>query len=315
MRVLLSDLFEYETGNLSALELTEEGDTPLIYGTTKNNGVIKLVKIDEDSKVFEPPLITVSYLGTAFVQRTNFTTSVVDKSNITVLKPKEEICIEALYYYCMQINKIAKFGYSYGRRMNQKQLNKLYLDAYKGNYPLENITNYLPANVKNKLHKSEFSNITAMSILDVFSISKGDGAYLESLESGNTPLISATSFNNGIAGNVDAAPLFKKGTITIERIKSTAFVQLQDYLTVPDDIYVLTPRKGMGLAELYLYCFLIRRESWKYSYGRKLTQKRLENIILHLPLDSKGNVDSKSIMSIFSQSYGNEIVSNIYERA
>ncbi|WP_321323417.1 restriction endonuclease subunit S [Thiomicrorhabdus sp.] len=315
MKILISELFEYQTGNLPALELTEPGDIPLIYGTTKNNGVIKLVKIDKDSKVFKPPLITVSYLGTAFVQRTTFTTSVVDKSNITILKPRKDMPIEALYYYCMQINKIAEFGYSYGRRMNQKQLNKLYLNKYETPFPLEDIGNYLPCNVDTSLASCSFSKMREHSILELFDVSKGGGGYLESLDAGDTPLISATSYNNGVIGSVNAAPLFKKGTITIERIKSTAFVQLQDFLTVPDDIYVLTPKKKMELAELYFYCYLIRRESWKYSYGRKLTQKRLENIIFHVPLDDTENIDSNAIVKMFKKSYGNEITSSIYRRA
>lgn len=315
MKILLSELFDYETGNLPALELTDDGDVPLVYGTTKNNGVIKLVKVDGNAKLFGPPLITVSYLGTAFVQRTKFTTSVVDKSNITVLKPKEKMSIEALYYYCVQINKIAKFGYSYGRRMNQKQLNKLYLVRYEESSPLKDIATYLPTKEKGKVLERRFKRLKPFSILDFFIIAKGDGAYLESFDSGKTPLISATSFNNGVAAKVDAEPIFKKGSITVERIKSTAFVQLEDFLTVPDDIYILSPIKAMSLPELFMYCYLIRREAWKYSYGRKLTQKRLEKIVIHIPLDESGSIDFTIISSLFSRAYGSEVVSSIYSHA
>ena len=81
MKIKLNKLFSYSTGNLPALDLTEDG-------------VIKLVKVYENTKVYKPPLITVSYLGNAFVQVTEFTTSVVDKSNITVLIPREKMSLE-----------------------------------------------------------------------------------------------------------------------------------------------------------------------------------------------------------------------------
>ena len=60
------DLFNFETGQLPALEKTESGTIPLVYGTQYNNGIVKFVEIENDEQIFQPPLITVSYLGTGF---------------------------------------------------------------------------------------------------------------------------------------------------------------------------------------------------------------------------------------------------------
>lgn len=307
MKVKLNKLFSYSTGNLPALELTEEGTVPLVYGTTKNNGIIRLVKIYENTKVYKPPLITVSYLGTAFVQVTEFTTSVVDKSNITVLIPKEKMCLEELYYYAYQINSIGKFGFNYGRRMNQKQLDKMYLNKYEGSLTELNFDILdglkVPYNNSNVVG-IDVKKMVYMSLGDLFYVEKGTGDYKENYESGKVPLISATTMNNGIISYVSAKPLFKAGSITVERIKGTAFVQLKDYITVPDDINVLKPKKEMSLEVLYYCCFLIRRESWKYSYGRKVTPTRLKQMQLLMPVNKDGEIEYEILERYMRQHYG-----------
>lgn len=307
--MLLNELFDYQTGNLPALELTEDGDVPLVYGTTRNNGIIKLVKVDQDTKIFNPPLITVSYLGTAFVQTIPFTTSVVDKSNITVLVPKVKMSLDELYYYSFQINKIAKFGFNYGRRMNQRQLNKMVLLPYRGKVLDIKIKEMLPKKV-NKIGIPTTVEFKEFSINNFFSIIKGNGQYRESYDKGNTPLISATTFNNGIIDYVDTEAIFPKNTITVERIKGTAFVQMKEYVTVPDDISVLIPKKEMSVEELFYFAYLIRRESWRFSYGRKLSPTRLKTFNFMLPVDKKGEIDVNLIRSICNNCYGWNTVNN-----
>lgn len=304
MKIKLNKLFSYSTGNLPALELTEDGEMPLVYGTTKNNGIIKLVQIYENTKVYTPPLITVSYLGTAFVQVTKFTTSVVDKSNITVLIPRIKMTLEELYYYAYQINDIGKFGFNYGRRMNQKQLDKIYLNKYEISISelKFDILNSLQSTVsKYEVTSIDISKMVYVPLNMLFHIEKGVGDYKENYENGKTPLISATTINNGITAYVSADPTFCAGTITVERIKGTAFVQFKDYVTVPDDIYVLTPKKKISLEVVFYCCFMLRRESWKYSYGRKVTPTRIKQVQLLIP---PNEVEYKYLEGYIRQQYG-----------
>lgn len=302
----LNEIFAYETGNLPALEHTENGSVPLIYGTTKNNGVIKLVSVYEDTKVYNPPLITVSYLGTAFVQTTKFTTSVVDKSNITILLPREKISIEELYFYCFQINKIANFGFNYGRRMNQKQLNKIKLIEFD-----PSIHKFLNLNLKSRLPSKQIVaelpsslNIKEYPLTKFFKIVKGKGLYKYQYEPGSTPLVSATSFNNGILENVDTEPTFTSYSITVERIKGNAFVQLKPYATIPDDISVLIPIRDLRVSTLFYFAYLIRNESWRYSYGRKFSPTRLKNLVTKIPVLDNNELDEDSIEQFCKNSYG-----------
>lgn len=309
MNILLSDLFDYDTGNLPALELTEDGPIPLVYGTTRNNGVIKMVKVYDDTKVFTEPLITVSYLGTAFVQTNMFTTSFVDKSNITILRPKETMSLTELYFYCYQINKIAAFGFNYGRRMNQKQLNKISLIKFDSSEKKMaefnfNLQQYLPAKnrmVKKNVDKQDFVKFPLNSFFDVV---KGSGAYKFEYEIGKTPLVSATSFNNGILDYVDTEPTFSAKTITVERIKGNTFVQLKPYSTIPDDISVLIPKdENISIPALFYFAYIIRLEAWRYSYGRKLSPTRLKSFNLLLPVKN-GVVNFEKIDKMALQIYG-----------
>ena len=114
-------------------------------------------------------------------------------------------------------------------------------------------------------------------------------------------MISATTINNGITAYVSADPTFCAGTITVERIKGTAFVQFKDYVTVPDDIYVLTPKKKISLEVVFYCCFMLRRESWKYSYGRKVTPTRIKQVQLLIP---PNEVEYKYLEGYIRQQYG-----------
>ncbi len=130
-------------------------------------------------------------------------------------------------------------------------------------------------------------------INDFFVVKKGMGAYREQLAVGQTPLISATNFNNGVNALVEHEPIFKAPAITVERVTGQAFVQLIDFITVPDDLAVLVPRKEVSLEFLYSIASQINLTKWRYSYGRKLTPPRIENIeIQNVSLKKKVNLDS-----------------------
>lgn len=49
------------------------------------------------------------------------------------------------------------------------------------------------------------------TIDDYFHVKRGNGGYIEDLNSGSTPLISAKNTNNGIVGFVDLEPVFQIG--------------------------------------------------------------------------------------------------------
>jgi len=140
---------------------------------------------------------------------------------------------------------------------------------------------------------------------ELFEPIKGKGDYLINLERGDTPLISATNVNNGVLAYVDLKPIFKAPLTTVERVSGTAFIQLQDFVTVPDDIMILKPLKDVQNLEFLVYVSaLINKKRWKYSYGRKLSKSRLKEMRLYLPIDKEGNINYPYISEFVRSCYG-----------
>jgi hypothetical protein len=140
-------------------------------------------------------------------------------------------------------------------------------------------------------------------LTEFFDFKKGAGGYKESFDDGLTPLISATIYNNGVTAYVDSKARFSKRTITVERVGGSAFVQLTDYVTVPDDISVLVPKDDYPLSFLFIVATLIRKQSWKYCYGRKLSRSRLKLIEIPLPYNGEG-IDFDAMNLICKNTYG-----------
>jgi hypothetical protein len=282
----LTDIFTFKTGKLPALENTEVGNIPLVYGTTENNGIAKFVEVEDDSQIFAPPLITVSYLGTAFVQVIPFTTSVVDKSNIIILSPKDkEMPLEEMYFYAFQLNRIGKFGFHYGRRMGMKNLRKMMLFLPEYNLPKVDIKKLLPTIVKPK--KREIAtDYKQVPLTDLFAIHKAKSRGFKNYEEGNVPFITNGIGNNGVQGFVEPdekARVFKVDAICVSAF-CEATVQKAPFLPRGNGgsgLSVLLPKQNIDLDELLFHAAYINRMyGWKFSYGRMIKKDRLSDMRL-----------------------------------
>jgi hypothetical protein len=283
---LLTDLFDFKTGKLPALERTGEGDVPLVYGTTENNGVIKFVKVENDNQIFKPPLVTVSYLGTAFVQVLPFTTSVVDKSNIIVLSPKDMgMTLEEMYFYAFQINRIGRFGFHYGRRMGMKNLKKMNFFLSDNELPKVNIKALLPTLAKPKKVEigRDYKNVP---ITNLFTIKKAKSKGFESYEKGNVPFITNGIGNNGVQGFVtpnDTDRVFQTDSICVSAFCEVT-IQKAPFLPRGNGgsgLSILIPKKKMELDELLFHAAYINQVyGWRFSYGRMITKDRLKEMKL-----------------------------------
>ncbi|PQJ73612.1 restriction endonuclease subunit S [Polaribacter butkevichii] len=283
----INDIFDFLTGNLPALENTDEGDIPLIYGTSFNNGVIKLVEVESEENIFQPPLITVSYLGTAFVQILPFTTSVVDKSNIIILKPKNKMTLSELYFYCFQINTTAKFGFHYGRRMNMARLRKVNVLEYdKSKYETKiDIKGLLPQIQLDEYYKINLLN-KFLDINKIFDVVNAKSSGFSSYDIGEIPFISNGIMNNGIIGYVsplDTDRVFNKKGICVSAF-CEATIHNPPFLPRGNGgsgLIVLIPKKEMTHEVFVYYAAYINKYcSWRFSYGRMVTLARLKKMEL-----------------------------------
>lgn len=307
----IKELFNVSYGNVRSIKNYEKGDIPYVSSGLKNNGVLGLINTDE--KLFPKKSITIASkgsIGSCFVQPFDF---VASKDNVVVLQDRNDnlLTIEEKYVICAYINSL-NWKYSYGRTLSKTRISNIDIDIdYKGisklfNYDLI-INKIIP---KKENFEENYPNISYSNfkIEKLFDVRSGEGGYIKDFEFGVTPLISATSQNNGIATYVDSKPYFKAPAITVERVSGNAFIQLNDFITVPDDVSVLIPKFDVPLELLYYVASLINSKGWKYCYGRKLSKGRLKKIDLRLPVtNSENNIYSINydyLENFFKLQYG-----------
>lgn len=284
--MIVKKLFEFRTGKLEALEHTDSGNVPLVYGTAENNGVVKFVFVEDESYIFNPPLITVSYLGTAFVQTVPFTTSVVDKSNIIVLEPKKEMSLEELYFYCYQINKQGEYGFSYGRRMNMARLEKLNLVSFSQKYQNQ-IEKINIEKLKPIIKCPNSININTRVFVPIetyFEIINAKSHSFDVYDYGDYAFVSNGFINKGIIGYVypyDDDRVFVEPCISISAF-CEAIVQNQPFIARGNGgsgLTILKPKVAMNQGLLMEYASYINECcSWRFCYGRMVTKERLEKL-------------------------------------
>ena len=309
LRMKISDLFYITNARSKGFEDHENGDIPFVSnGLEENNGIVGFVKPLAGEKIFHKIAICVSAFCEATIQRAPFLPRGNGGSGMVVLSPKEEMTEADLYFYAAQIN-LQKWRFSFGRMVINDRLKLLEIEKSIKSYNLMKlVSNLLPNPVKKeKIENIEFSLIPLSKL---FEIKKGKGKYYENCEIGDTPLVSATGKNNGIIGHVNLAPIFKAPMITLERVLGNAFVQLEDFVTVPDDIFVLEPKNVMSIDELFYCASVLNTQKWRFNYSRKMTPIRFKKLSIAMPINKNNEIDINAIRKLVTSNYGWEPISS-----
>jgi hypothetical protein len=95
------------------------------------------------------------------------------------------------------------------------------------------------------------------------------------LPEGATPFISSGDTDNGVAGFFDIPPLYKK-VISVARTGSVGSAFYHPYsCTINSDCIVLEPKQEFSDEQMFVFVALLRKNIYRYSYGRKVTPERL----------------------------------------
>ncbi len=301
----IKNIFDVKNSRSRGYNEHEEGEIPFISNGFDNNGIVGFVKPLPNEKVFRTTAICVSAFCEATVQKAPFLPRGNGGSSLTVLLPKEEITEEEFYWYASCINA-NRWRFSFGRMVIGDRICDLTLKAVPNNLKISSVQKLIPKKLE---HSGNTMNIRfrLYPINRLFDIVKGTGKYFEDCKNGCTPLISATGRNNGIIGFVDLKPTFKAPAITIERVSGNAFVQLEDFATVPDDIFVLKPKQDFPIENFFYVATMFNRQKWRFNYSRKVTPTRFNKIKIPLPLKNKTQ-DYDYIKSIIDSTYGWDII-------
>ena len=294
--VKIKDLFEIEYGNqFDKNKMMESTDgVHFVSRSSENLGVSGLVERVSSIAPYPAGLITVTlggtYLLSAFVQPGEFYTA----QNIKVLRPRVAMTFNQKVFYCMAIGK-NRFRYtSHGREAN-KTFNDLVIPD------LNDIPDWVEG--KNLISSTKACVVMCdvefnvgqwkeFRLGDIFDIKKGQRLTKVNLTEGETPFVGAIDKNNGIRQMVDVVPNHKGNTISVNYNGSVAeaFYQPVPYWA-SDDVNVLYPRFDMtALVGLFL-CTLIRREGYRFNYGRKWHLERMVEASIRLPVTGVGEPD------------------------
>ena len=293
----LSELFNIEYGHsfdLNKLEQVSEGIN-FVSRTAKNNGVSAVVKKRQE-KPMPAGTITVSLGGSvleAFVQPMPYYTGY----HIFCLKEKISLTAQQKLFYCVCI-RANKYKYSYGRQANRtlkdllvpmledipSWVNKYDLSVFDGaNQPVSKI------NID-----FEVDNWKEFIYDDLFEIVRGRGPRKKDLDgSGKTPVITSSDSNNGLTGSTPVDPVHKGNTIGVNRNGSVAeaFYQPIPFCST-EDVHIFTPKfDGLNQYVALFLTTIIKKEKYRYSYGRKWGIERMKNSTIKFPVNSVGDLD------------------------
>lgn len=292
----LGDLFTVVYGNKFDLNKMTPGlDGVAFVGRRRDGqGISGFVEPVPGVKPFDTGLLTValggSYVLATFVQQQPFYTA----QNVAVLTPKREMSIQERLYYSMCIEANRYRYTAFGREAN-RTLRTLELPDAAPSWVDHAVVPDLPAISAPASKPTPLSDPASWSwfrLGDLFDIKRGKYIPKAQQKVGNTPTITSTSTNNGLSKFLDIDPLFKAGSITVARNGSVgeAFFQPAPFFA-SDDVHVFIPKASMSpLASMFI-CTVIRREAYRYGYGRKWSLSRMSDTQVKLPATDQGEPD------------------------
>jgi hypothetical protein len=299
----LQEIFIVRSGNgfdANKMNFVESGNIDFISRDSEYNGFIGKVAKYNDVEPFKDGLITValggSFLLSSFVQPRKFYTA----QNVAVLTPRKEMTLGEKLYYCKCIS-MNRFKYSaFGREANKTL--KLLKVPEKSPTWIEEHAIKTESDLKKPCLEQAISltNIKLHSFLfsQLFKVRKGKRIVVsKTAQEGKCPFVSAISKNNGVSNYFDLEPNAKGNTITVcytGTYIGEAYYQPCDYWGT-DNVNILEPRFDLNPYIAMFLITLIKKESFRFNYGRTWNKGRMEKSLLKLPITEDDKPDWKFI--------------------
>lgn len=305
----LHKLFDISYGN--KLDLNKMRPLPVSSGgihfvgrSSENHGVSAAVAPLKGIEPYEGGLVTVALGGTkllsSFVQETPFYTA----QNVAILRPKASMSFAEKLFMCLCIRH-NRFRYSaFGREAN-RTLKELLVPE-----PTE-FPNWSCGVVVaiDRLAAPMVDNATAPSLdpaawksfelQELFDIERGRGPRKKDLNGhGETPFITSSDSNNGMTGFTTMNPCHQGNTLGVNRNGSVgeAFYQPRAFCST-EDVHIFHPRFQMNPFIALFLTTLIRRERYRFGYGRKWGIERMKRSRIKLPIRNDGTPNWKYMES------------------
>ncbi|MBA6222614.1 restriction endonuclease subunit S [Colwellia sp. MB02u-18] len=298
----LNEIFEIKHGNKFDLNkmkkvTNKNNSVSFVSRTAKNNGVSSSVAYVGDILPFEAGNITVALGGSvlsSFVQAENFYTG----QNVAVLL-NENLSLKEKLFYCIAIKRNAYRYQACGREANRTLADLLVpsiedIPDWVNELEVENPQKFfLPIN-ENQDINLEYAHWKPFKYKELFDIGRGRGPRKKDLTGdGSVPFISASEQNNGLTGWTTNEPMHSAGVISVVRngnSVASAFYQEIDFCST-EDVHIFEPKFKINQYIALFLCTLIKKEKYRFNYGRKWSISRMRESEIRLPITNNGEPD------------------------
>ena len=324
MKLDTAEWKEFRIGRLFNVELSkgdikaddaESGNIPLISSGESHNGVVSYISQgDGKAEIFNGNTVTVDMFCNAFYQNNEFYS--VSHGRVNILLPRFN-CTSYIGLFISTLISNEQYKYSYGRAVYSNVVANMTLklpvqhnqdgspvidpdrvysdDGYLPDWQ------YMEDYIKSLNCKPISSNVSKQSAVDLniqgwgdfkvgdlFDIKKGKQLNLEDQTEGDTPYIGAISSNNGISNYIGQKPIHDGNTISLSCNGSIgeAFYQQKPFWA-SGDVNVLYCKNNTAVFNQYtalFICAILRREQYKYCYGRKWQMDLMNKTMIKLPI-------------------------------
>ena len=293
------------------------GNIVYISSSKKNNGIDNYILPPNFMKIYKNALTlnNSGSVGYCFYHPYKFVVS--DHCKVIQIKDKKIKLNNYISLFLKPIIESMKSKYNFAREINNERLKKekILLPATKNKLPdWEFMENYIKSLSKEIRYDSKVTEnrinkkiIKLMSetwkefkIKDIFIIQKGERLTVVHRTLGNTPLLTASSVNNGISSFIDYEMFKDKKKIFENKITVDMFCNVfyQEFKYFSDDNIHTLLFKNKSYEKYYenkyINLFLVsilKQLSKKYDYGRQVRLKRFEEEIISLPVVNKKEID------------------------
>lgn len=301
----LGDLFEIKKGKRLTSEDQTEGTTPYIGAIDSNNGVSNYIG---QAPIHEGNTISLSYngsVGQAFYQPIPFWAT--DDVNVLYFRDKTISFNRNMALFICTILKQEQYRYCYGRKWVLDSMNETMVKLpTKGDKPdwsyMEKYISSLKSQAVTSTKKvgdisfdykkwESFSFgrlITEENIYKAKAYSKTELVTSDVWKEGFIHFVSRTEENNSIdcyAMKSDFSDIEEGNAITVGDTTSTIAYQSEPFVNGDHIIVIradwLNKYTGMFIVSL------LRKERYRYSYGRAYLMDSIKNTKLHLPVKKR----------------------------
>jgi Type I restriction modification DNA specificity domain len=296
--VPLSELFEVKYGlNLELNRMTPDPQGVAFVGRSeRRNGITGRVAPLPDLQPLPAGTLTVAGGGSVlatFLQVEPYYSG----RDLYYLIPKQDLTLSQKLFYCACI-RANRYRYSYGRQAN-RTLRDIRVPA------LAELPDWVDAAAPTAFDGKDAATLAQISLPppemwqpvvyeQLFEIERGRGPRRKDLNGmGDTPFITAIDSKNGLTGFTTLAATHPGNTISVNRNGNgvaDAFYQPVPFCST-EDVHIFKPRFNMTPSVGLFLAVLIRREKYRFSYGRKWSIERMKKAVIRLPVDAVGEPD------------------------